>query len=342
MNNGLNRRNFNGLLLGASAAAVGGIALPGRARAAGDDVSIATTAGLTVVTMTQLMMDQGFLGEFDLVPSFIPVKDGSKVIASLYSGESDICVYSGFPQILPAIEKGADLKIVAMAGKGSMSVLYSGRDDIRTLADLKGKTIGAGSTGSNVNMYMTALLRTVGLDEKDVIFVNIGGNTEIFRAVTAGVVDAGVGEVMFMYEPDKWKVHAVAEVLKALPEYTGQASYTSGNIIGSRRDVLVRTLAAYRRLYRFMQQGDSEQAWIDARKTATSGKESPEIASLQWKYIRDNNVFGEGLPMDQARVDWMQDLNISLGIQKGVMPFDQIVDPSLAADAEALERKTRA
>lgn len=340
MTKNMNRRTFAGLV-GSTAVTAAGLGFPRAARAAGHRVNIATTAGLTARTLTQVMLDQGYLAQFDLEPNYIPVSDGSKIIGSLYSGESDICMGSGFPQILPAIERGGNLKILSVANRGVMSVLFSGNPEVKTLQDLRGKTVGTGSLGAMVHTYMVGMLDKAGIDPTEVSFVNIGGNAAIFRAVAAGVVDAGVGEPTFIHQLDKFNVHVVAEVSKVLPEFTGQASYTSGNIIENRRDVLVRTLAAYRRLYRFVQEGDSKQAWIDARIHAAGVKDQTFEGTAQWDFLRSAQLLPVDLIMSQERVDWMQQLNMQIGNQTQLLAYDKVVDQSIASEAVELEDSTR-
>ncbi|PWK61304.1 ABC transporter substrate-binding protein [Aminobacter sp. AP02] len=336
----MRRRDFTRFAGGLGALAIGGRLLPSGALAQGKDtVSIATVSGIYAQTLTKLMINQGYLEQFGLEAKYVPVADGSKIIGALLSGEVDVCMGSGFPQVLPAIEKGGKLKILATASNAVMSVIYSGNPEIKSIKDLEGRTIGIGSLGAMVHTYVVAMLRKEGIDEKNVKFVNIGGNADIFRAVSAGIVDAGPGEPQFMFEQEKYKVHVVAEVYKALPEFIGQASYASGSVVADRRDVLVRTLAAYRRLYRFVQEGDSQDAWIKARSEAM-GKDQSSEGLNQWNLLRQNKLMPIDLVMPEESVRWMQELNASLGVQQKIVPFDTATDMSLARDAIALEDKS--
>ena len=336
----LTRRRFTSLSSSLGVVALGGGHIGGAFAAGGDPIKIATVSGVYAQTVNRLLLNQGYLQQFGLDPSFTLVADGSKIIGSLLSGELDVCMTSGFPQVLPAIEKGGRMKILATASNAVMSVIYSGKSDVKSIKDLKGRTVGIGSLGAMVHIYMVALLRKAGVDERSVNFVNIGGNVEIFRAVTAGVVDAGPGEPQFMQELDKYKIHVISEIYKELPEFVGQASYAATKVITERRDVLVRTLAAYRRLYRFIQLGDSRDAWIKARSEAMGRDESTEGLN-QWNLIRRNNLMPVDLVMPSEKVMYMQDLNKSLDIQQKIISYEEAADMSLAREAALLEEKTR-
>jgi ABC-type nitrate/sulfonate/bicarbonate transport system substrate-binding protein len=76
-------------------------------------INIVNTAGNTNVVLATVLKQEGFFEDLNLDANILHVSDGSKLIGSLLSGESDMCALSGFGQVLPAIEKGAKLKILA-------------------------------------------------------------------------------------------------------------------------------------------------------------------------------------------------------------------------------------
>jgi hypothetical protein len=94
-------------------------------------------------------------------------------------------------------------------------------------------------------------------------------------------------------------------------------------------------LAAYAKLYRFIQDGDSF-AQFSKERAAAYNKDDPQAAMDEWKFFRDYKVFASGLVLSEERVNYMQNLNIRTGGQKAVMPYDQIADMSIAKDALAL------
>src|SRR6185312_3627743 len=124
----------------------------------------------------------------------------------------------------------------------------------RTLKDLEGRTVGTGAVGALLYSIMIAILRKSGIDADKVKFVNIGSSADVFRAVAAKVVDAGPAELDFEGEAAKFDVHALTdgEFWSNLPEYSNQASYSAETAIRERREILVRTLAAYAKLYRYI------------------------------------------------------------------------------------------
>ncbi len=302
-----------------------------------DPVTIVTTAGNFAATVQQLMKDKGYLEARGLQPNFLTVGDGSKVIGALLGGEADICPASGFGQVLPAIERGGELKIVAGSEVLLLHLIFSGRPEIKTLKDLEGRSVATGSLGALLHSITVALLRKNHVDPAKVTFVNVGSSADVFRAVVAKVVDAGPAELDYQDQEAKYNVHALSDgrFWEGLPEYTNQGAYTSVRAIRERRNVIVRTLAAYATLYRFISSPESRDAYRTARATAL-GKDEGDAALAQWTFFQSHPSFALDLALSEERIRYLQELNVSLGVQKTVLPYDQVTDMSLAREAVAL------
>jgi ABC-type nitrate/sulfonate/bicarbonate transport system substrate-binding protein len=159
--------------------------------------------------------------------------------------------------------------------------------------------------------------------------------------VVARTVDAGPSELDYEGQEAKYNVHGLVDgkFWDGLPEYTNQATYASERAIVERRDAIVRTLAAYAKLYRFISSPQSRDAYLAARATALN-KDEPAEALAQWNFFQTHTSFAVDLVLSEERVRYMQELNVSLGVQKGLLPYDQVADMSLARDALKLVATT--
>jgi ABC-type nitrate/sulfonate/bicarbonate transport system substrate-binding protein len=309
----------------------------GASAAAPVPVSIANASGNVNLTMQELMKQQGFLEEMGLAPTITNVADGSKITSALIGGDVDLATMAGFGQVFPAIERGAKLKILAGAGLLPVLALYSSKPAVKTLKDLEGRTVGTGALGALLHQLVVALLQKNGVDTAKVTFVNVGASGDVFRATTVGTVDAGTGEAAIADQVDRFKLHMLAggDLTTGLPEYTYQGAYTTDKAIATKRDMVVRTLAAYAKLYRFVTKPEAKAAFLKARavvlKTST-----PEEAESQWDYLQRHKPFAVDLVLSEDRLAYMQRLNVQLGVQKSVLPYAQVCDPSLAREAIAL------
>ena len=294
-------------------------------------VTIVNAAGGVTLTLETLMRKQGYFEEFGLDAAFVNVADTAKAIGALIGGDADICMLSGFGQVLAAIEKGAKMKIVAAAGALAPNAVFTAKSDIRTMQDLKGKVIGAGSVGSALHQIMVAALQKSGVDPTSVRFVNVGSTIDILKAVAAGTVDAGPCNVDVYGVADKLKVHALADLWRLIPEYPFQGSFATDAAIRAKRDILVRVLAAHAKLYRFISGSDSKAAYIAANVEATGAE--PAQAEGFWNYVRENKPYAVDLAIPEARISFLQNLNVQTGVQRKVVPNADAANMSLAAEA---------
>ncbi len=303
------------------------------ARAQGSKLklNIVNTSGGTNLVLAALMRQQGSFEQVGLDVTITNVSDGAKLMGGILSGEMDICPLSGFGQVFPAIERGAKMKIIAGGTMLPLQGLLTAKPEIKTLKDLEGKTVATGSLGALSHQLTVATMRKFGVDDSKVTFANIGSAPDIFRAVASGRVDAGSTDV-FQDGKNGVRVIENARFWIDLPEYTYQAGFASDAAIAAKREALVRALAAYAKIYRFIQDGDSRDAFLKAYE-AGMGKADTETALQQWTFYQKYKPFASGLIISDERLAYMQKLNLSFKIQTKIMTTEQVADMSLARDA---------
>ena len=305
-------------------------------RASPERVNIVATAGTTQLVLSALMAEMGYFAEFGLAPNTINVADGNKVVAALISGAADLCPTSGFTQVLAAIGRGAALKILAGGAIKNFYAVFSGNPAVRTLKDLEGRAVGVGALGSQLHQTMIALFRKYGVDSSKVKFANVGASTDVYRAVQARVVDAGAAEIWLQSGSGQGGsgLHILenGRLFESLPEFVNQAAFATEPTIARKREIIVRTLAAYARAYRFIMSGDSQAAFVAASARAL-GRNDAESARSQWRFYREIQPFAADLVLPEERVRYMQELNVTTGSQSALMPYTKVADMSLAREA---------
>ncbi|MGH2447316.1 MAG: ABC transporter substrate-binding protein [Chloroflexota bacterium] len=322
------------LLTGLSAATVVLATSCGR-RSAGAQHSmrIGTTEGLNL-TMSQLLLQEGYLKAFDVEADVVALADGSKALGGIFGGSLDFVPMSGFGQLFPAIERGAEIKITNAATLIPLLALFSAKPNVRTLKDLEGKVMGVGSVGSLDYLLTVTLLRKYSVDVTRIRFVDIGSNIDTFKAVMAGTIDAGVGPASYVDDAAWYKVHSLVngDMSTELPEFTYQAGWTSQSVINSKRSALVRVLAAYAKLFRFVEQPSARGAFLRASRVVFPT--APERDHVdEWNFLQKVKPFSTDLVLSPERVRYIQQVNVDFHIQKTVLPYDRVVDLSLVQEA---------
>jgi NitT/TauT family transport system substrate-binding protein len=117
--------------------------------------------------------------------------DSSKGIPALLSGQVQVAKLSG-SETLSAAAGGADV-VVTSVGAPVYPNVFQVAQDIKTVADLKGKKVGVSSIGSGSDVATRLGLQKVGLDpDKDVSIVAVGSSTNRVAALLSGAIQGGL------------------------------------------------------------------------------------------------------------------------------------------------------
>jgi ABC-type nitrate/sulfonate/bicarbonate transport system substrate-binding protein len=303
-------------------------------------VRILSSQGNQVLTIESLVKIKGFYNEFGLAATATSISSGTNIVGALIANQADICIFAGFSGLILAVEKGAQLKILAGASIRGQQAVFSKNPAVQHVKDLEGRTFGVGAIGAQLHQVAVALLRKKGVDVGKVKFVNVGSSGDVFRAVAAGVVDAGNGQADVLSSLDRFGVHMVQDGDYAvdLPEYTWQASFAPIATIQQKRETLVRTLAAYCKAFRYVQNPGSKDDFVRAQLDALGEKNRDEViagAVSQWEYLQKRKIYAEDLILSEERVQYMQELNMKISGQKKIIPYNELIDTSLAKEAVA-------
>ncbi len=295
---------------------------------------VVNTAGLSAHVFQELLESQGILDSLGVTVTNQNVADGTKVTEILLKGDADLCPQGGFGPVLTAIDNGKPLKVIGGGNLLNPQAIYSAKPDVRELKDLVGRTLGVGALGAAIHQKVVAILRKRGIDETKVNFVNVGSTLNILKATQDGTVDAGVADIDVYADQAKYGIHSLsdANLWRDLTEYTNQAAFTTVQALTEKREGIVRVIAAYAKLYRFLQSPESRDPWL--RTWAYIAKtEVPSEPDPQWRLYQDAKPFPPQIALSAERIQYVQELNVSMGLQKKVLSFDQISDPTIASDA---------
>ncbi|HEY2989000.1 MAG TPA: ABC transporter substrate-binding protein [Candidatus Binatia bacterium] len=153
-------------------------------------ITVAYTSYAPSVLWLLLEKELGFFRDEGFTPEFILVRGGGISVRGLIAGNFDYAYNTG-AVIDAAIRTSHPLKVVFTAAM--MDYWLVAQPEIRSVADLKGKTIGTGAPGSTTEITIREILKRHGLDPfKDSVFVGVGASQDRFAALTTGSVQATV------------------------------------------------------------------------------------------------------------------------------------------------------
>ena len=133
---------------------------------------------------------RGFFQEEGLQAELIRIRS-AVALPALTSGEIDYHTVVA-PAVTAAL-RGIPVRVVACFTPGLTTAIIA-RPEIKTVQDLKGKTIGLNSIGGGLESTVRMMLKHYGLDpDKDVKFLATGGIETRFAALRQGLTVATAG-----------------------------------------------------------------------------------------------------------------------------------------------------
>jgi NitT/TauT family transport system substrate-binding protein len=169
---------------------------------------------------------------------------GGRAITSLLGGDTPIVTVGG-PSAIAARLGGTDAIIIAHIFD---TILYSlmVTPDIHTLADLRGKKLGASRFGSATDFALRYVLKQNGFDPvKDVVIFQIGGQAETLAALRAGSIQGGVIASPATAEAKRLGMRELLNMATLGVEYPQTTVVTTERFLRSNRDTVLRFTRAY-------------------------------------------------------------------------------------------------
>lgn len=113
----------------------------------------------------------GYFTDEGLEVEFMIYKDGPVAFQGMHAGDSDFCLLSTEP-VLKAQDEGFE-SVLVLTNTDMRGYAFATQTDIKTMEDLKGKTVFAGMPGSAPYSFVLSLMANAGLGENDVTFINL-------------------------------------------------------------------------------------------------------------------------------------------------------------------------
>jgi len=286
---------------------------------AADKLIAGTLGGQAPLWPFYIAIHKGFLAaeNIDMELNFAP--SGPGITQQLIAGSLEVVVSVGLDDPMEAIDKGSNLAIIRVIGRVPPYALIA-KPEIKTIADLRGKTISSGNTVDITNVFLQMMLAANGLKKGDYDIISAGVAAARYAALTAGVADAAMVLPPLNFHAEKAGFHTIGlpyDYVKDIP-FTGMAVQKPW--AEAHKDLVQRLLVAT----------DKSIAWFDdpshradaVQLLVTVGKSSPEDAESSYDFLHKLDFFAPSSKISRAM---LQNLIKAEG-ERG------LVDPKLAVD----------
>jgi ABC-type nitrate/sulfonate/bicarbonate transport system substrate-binding protein len=271
---------------------------------------------------------RGFAEKHGLKLEIVPLKNGATAHKALLSGELDSIESSPGATILAGAH-GADIKIIGCDWPGVPHGLMV-RSTITKVEDLKGKTIAVAAPGSLPNLLINAILEKYKIPQTDVRFANLGGDLDRYKAVLAGVADAGIVAAEFMSVAPK-DVTMLVDGQDVMPNYVRLCLTMTGKTIAERREDAINFVAAEMDALRFTVSHRDETIAL-TRETIHAKPDDARSAYAYDDTVKRHAIDPEAtLPLD--KLNWMQSELVKAGNLKEPIDLAKIIDAEIRDQA---------
>src|SRR6202050_928452 len=134
--------------------------------AAADKIIAGTLGGQAPLWPFYIAAQKGFFAAENLDVEINFAQSGAAVTQQLTGGSLDVALSVGINDPINAIDKGAALAIIRIVGNFAPYVLI-GKPGLKTIADLKGKTVCIGSASDMTTVYFERMAAASGLKKSE-------------------------------------------------------------------------------------------------------------------------------------------------------------------------------
>jgi ABC-type nitrate/sulfonate/bicarbonate transport system substrate-binding protein len=293
---------------------------------AADKVISGTLGGQAPLWPFYVAAHKGFFIAENLDVEINFAQSGPAVTEQLTAGSLDVILSVGVADPIHAIDKGASLALIRIIGNVPPYVLI-GKAGIKSIADLKGKTISVGNRDDPTTYYFERMATANGLKYGDYQVLSAGVAAARYAALKAGIADAAMVLPPLNFRASRAGYVTLglsADYIKNLP-FTGMAGY---------RPWAAAHLTVARRL---LAATDSSIGWLNDtghRKEAVDllvrvAHADAEDADASYDFLRRIRYFEPSRKVSRAKLQDLIDVERDAGRISPALTIDRAIMPGL-------------
>jgi ABC-type nitrate/sulfonate/bicarbonate transport system substrate-binding protein len=216
---------------------------PNETRAA-DKLVALYSAHAIPYAMPWVAEELGLFKKYDIDFDFIYIPSSSTATAAILGGNVEVGLLGGVGIVNGYVNGATDLVFIGSI-KNVMTQSVLAKPEITKLEQLKGKRVGVTRIGSNTHYFTVQAFRRAGMNpERDITFIQTGGEAETVGALVSGRIDAAT-----LLPPSDGKVialgfHYVVFGPDIRIPYAASTIATRRSVIAKRSPVLARFMHA--------------------------------------------------------------------------------------------------
>jgi len=275
---------------------------------AADTIRIAYSSVNPHALLVSLAEKRGLYAKYGLSSVVVYIPGGSTVIQAMLSGDVDLGQLTGPPGVAANL-RGADILYIAMTDD-KMGYQLVTRSDIKSAGALKGKRFAISRFSSSSDFGLRTMLKTVGIDPKEVTILQIGNESERLAALRSGSIDGSVFNAPFGAFAKKFNFNVVADATALGIPYFNTGMCGSAKLIQKNEGRILNFLRAY----------------VEAIKIFKTEPDYTMKALAQFSRVNDQELLKEAYEYNKNKIPDIPYPSVSA--------MQAVVDPLVAAEAK--------
>lgn len=303
-----------------------------------DTVSIGLPGipAIFLTVQTYVAQQQKIFDKYGVKADIRPFDSGASAARAVVSGDVDLSI-SPTPLIVNMISN-AKADIVAIYGYPKPDYVLASMTPGKKCEDVKGQPVGVDSIGGARSIALNQLVRSCKLAGNETQQVAMSSN--VGTAMASGQLNFGVlhlDDIPVIERESKKTVNTILDINEVQPINHYMSIVTTTEKLKSKRDALVRTLAALMEATKFMQ--DPKNLDAVAKDASPTGRSLADAKASTQMYVKMGfwPTQGDGLPEKNLEGVIATQQKVG-GIRAGSTPvtFDRLVNTSIYNDAVKL------
>ena len=184
----------------------------------------------------------GLYQKYNVDMELIAFQGGSQLIQTMLAGDIPISLSEGVTALATNIKNPQLYFIAGVVNIFPFTILA--KPEIQHPADLRGKKIAISRFGSSSDVAVRTAIERHNISEKDVLILQVGGQSERFAALRSGVVDAAIVSPPFNLVGRKLGFKEVIDVSETGVAYAHQQIVARKDFIDGQPDFVMRIMRA--------------------------------------------------------------------------------------------------
>ncbi len=278
---------------------------------AADSVTVGTVGSASANLWPVFIgLNKGFFAEQGVKIDLVYVQSSAQMIQQLTSGSLDLTMSTGLVDPIRAIDKGSPIAIVRLESQSPPYALVA-KPAIKSLGDLRGKTISLGGPKDITRIYVERMLAPSGVKPGEFDMVFAGATSARAQALLSGAVDAAILLPPFNFQATAQGFNELGLTVDFTPELPFSGTVVNLAWAKAHQDLLERLLAAHARSIAWFED-DRNRAEAVAMMVTVSKLKADEVEKA-YDFFRKGHFFEPTGKIPRKKLDALVDALVSLG-----------------------------